>query len=283
MSPENQADYYRPIAAIERAFKEKARIVKSYPQVIGIDGLSAVGKGTLAGKLADLLHVHYFNTGLVYRAITVASQMENIPVQQLTDAELTKALQDITVFYPSEAGPTQIDIITAHSPKQAITHLTQTKEVELITSRIVAPRIPTRTKVLALQQQFLRDNPACVMEGRNMREVLKDIPAENKFLMYLFASPDELARRLQNRRPEEPLEVAEGSVLNRIRSDYNREHGRVYPPYEATKSNEYNLIIDSTHMVQPEVLLTTLSGLLNKVQPPEKMPLPIQQMAIPVR
>ena len=282
MSPDNQVGYYRPFEAIERFITQKAELAREFPQQMGIDGLSVVGKGTLAMRLADLLHVHYFNTGLLYRAITVAVQQENIPVLQLSDSQLTDVLQDINISYPGNDGASHIDIETIHLPMQDITHLTQTATVEKAISAI-AGRIPTRTKVEALQQKFLQDNPFCIMEGRNMREVMKDIPAENKFLMYVFASPDELAKRLQGRR-HEAFDEAKDSVLSRIRSDYNREHGRVYPPYEAITSQEYNLTIDSTHMLHPEVVVTTLDAYIKKGKAQGFVfPLPTEIMKSPVK
>lgn len=263
MSPEAPT-HYRPFAAIERSISQKAEIAKDYPQIIGIDGLSVVGKGTLAKRLADLLHVHYFNTGLVYRAITVAVLEEQIPAQKLQDAEFADVLQHIAITYPGCTGASHIEIATQHLPKQDVTDMTQTAAVENAVSAI-AGRLPTREKVEALQQKFLKDNPSCVMEGRNMREVMKEIPADKKFLMYVFASPDELANRLKGRRGES-FEVAKESVLARIRSDYNRIHGRVLPPYEAETSGEYNSIIDTTFMQHPEVVLTTLTALTQKIQ-----------------
>jgi|GEM_PF-5573837 len=264
MSPENHASYYRPFEAIERTITQKAEIAKTFPQQIGIDGLSVVGKGTLAKRLASLLDVPYFNTGLVYRAITVYLQQERIAVQTLNGSQLTKRLQDLQIHYPGALGPTHIDIETSKYPKHDVFDLTQTAIVENAVPSI-SGILPIRQKVEAIQHAYLHNNPSCIMEGRNMREVMKDIPSENKFLMYVFAAPDELARRLQTRR-DEPFEVAKQSVLARIRADYNHEFGRVYPPYEAQSSGEYDFLIDSTFMQHPEVVLSTLTALTEKVQ-----------------
>ncbi len=214
MLPENHTSYYRPFEAIERAITQRTEFIKSFPQKIGIDGLSAVGKGTLANKLADLLHVPYFNTGLVYRAITAAVLRNHIPVDTVKSDQLEKMLQNISVFYPGDLGSSHIDIETPNFHKQDITGLTQTAYIENAVP-LLSGLLPIRQKVEAIQHTFLRDNPSCVMEGRNMREVMKNIPSENKFLMYIFASPDELAKRLQTRR-NESFEVARESVLKPI-------------------------------------------------------------------
>ena len=267
MSPENQIGYYRPFEAIERAITQKAELARSFPQQIGIDGLSAVGKGTLANRLADLLHVPYFNTGMVYRAITTAILQDRTPIDTVNDDQLGKMLRNINVFYPGSLGSSHIDIETPNHRKKDITGLTQTAYIENAVSAI-AGRLPTRQKVEAIQEKFLQDNPACVIEGRNMREVLKKVPSENKFLLYVYASPEELAKRLQNRR-NESYDIAKDSVLTRIRSDYNRAHGRVYPPYEANMSGDYHLVIDSTFLQHSEVVLTTLTALTQKIQTQE--------------
>lgn len=43
--------------------------VKLDKLIIAVDGPAAAGKGTLARKLAEVLHLPYFDTGLLYRAI----------------------------------------------------------------------------------------------------------------------------------------------------------------------------------------------------------------------
>jgi cytidylate kinase len=37
--------------------------------VVAIDGPAAAGKGTLARRLAEALHLPYLDTGLLYRAV----------------------------------------------------------------------------------------------------------------------------------------------------------------------------------------------------------------------
>lgn len=282
MSPE-AGNSYRPFVAIERSISQKAEIAKNYPQIIGIDGLSVVGKGTLAKRLATLLDVPYFNTGLIYRAITVYLQQEHIPIQTLNDHQITKQLQDLQIHYPGAGGPTHIDIESSKHPKQDISDLTQSAAIENAVPTY-SGILPIRQKVEAIQHTFLHEHPSCIMEGRNMREVMKDIPAENKFLMYIFASPDELARRLQTRR-NEPFDVAKQNVVHRIREDYNHTFGRVYPPYEAQTSGEYDFVVDSTYMQHPEVVLSSLTALTEKVQRqtnslPASLRIPVPSSAI---
>src|ERR1035437_7765565 len=43
------------------------------PKIIAIDGPAASGKSTLAERLADSLHYLYFDTGVMYRAVTLAA------------------------------------------------------------------------------------------------------------------------------------------------------------------------------------------------------------------
>ncbi|UCH61566.1 MAG: (d)CMP kinase, partial [Anaerolineales bacterium] len=51
------------------------------PSIIAIDGPAASGKSTLAKKLAEHLGYLYFDTGVMYRAVTWVGLQQNFPVE----------------------------------------------------------------------------------------------------------------------------------------------------------------------------------------------------------
>ena len=48
--------------------------------IIAIDGPSGAGKTTIARKVAEELHISYFDTGAMYRGVTLALFKESIPL-----------------------------------------------------------------------------------------------------------------------------------------------------------------------------------------------------------
>jgi cytidylate kinase len=49
--------------------------------MIAIDGTSASGKSTLAQRLAEMLNYLYFDTGVMYRAVTLAAIQRGVSVE----------------------------------------------------------------------------------------------------------------------------------------------------------------------------------------------------------
>ena len=52
----------------------------SIPQMITIDGPAASGKTTLGRRLAEALGYLFFDTGVMYRAVTWAALERGVPV-----------------------------------------------------------------------------------------------------------------------------------------------------------------------------------------------------------
>ena len=72
------------------------------PRIIAIDGPAASGKSTLAEKLADDLGYLYFDTGVMYRAVTLAALRNFSKVDEEKDvSELANEIK-IDVQPPSK-------------------------------------------------------------------------------------------------------------------------------------------------------------------------------------
>ncbi len=152
----------------------------SFAQVVAIDGPSASGKTTVARAVAEKLGSTVFDTGALYRAVTLESIRRNIaPTDEAALAELTKAL-DIAI---TESGAVLVD------GKDVSAEL-RTPQVDRWVSDVSAhPAV--RSALLPVQRSIASGRPV-VMVGRDIATIV--IP-EAGLKVYLDASVEERARR----------------------------------------------------------------------------------------
>ncbi|MDP7545533.1 MAG: (d)CMP kinase, partial [Anaerolineales bacterium] len=85
--------------------------MSSTPTVIAIDGPASSGKSTLGQFLAEKLDYLYFDTGCLYRAVTVAALQRGLaPTDAAAVAALAAAL-DIRVKSPDENDGRQYTVL----------------------------------------------------------------------------------------------------------------------------------------------------------------------------
>jgi cytidylate kinase len=157
------------------------------PDVIAIDGPAASGKTTLALKLAKHLGYIFFDTGVMYRAVTLAALRDKINLndhQALT--ELAAAVQ-IDVRTPSKNDGRNSDICL---DGEDVTWDIRSPEVEAKVSVISA--ISGVRQALTAQQRRIGQRGKVVMVGRDIGTVV--LP-EAELKIYLDASDEERARR----------------------------------------------------------------------------------------
>jgi len=157
-----------------------------HPALIAIDGPAASGKSTIAEKLAALLGYLYFDTGVMYRAVTLAA-MQRLP--DLSDEAAVTALAneiDIDVRPPSKPGR-MYDVLL---DGMDVTREIRTKELESYVSQISA-YAGVRTAMVEQQRRIGRRGKT-VMVGRDIGTV---VFPEAEVKIYLDASVEERARR----------------------------------------------------------------------------------------
>jgi cytidylate kinase len=192
------------------------------PKIIAIDGPAASGKSTLGHKLAQALGYLYFDTGVMYRAVTWLALKCGLEIgDEAAITTLARQVQ-IDVRPPSVQDGRAYDVIV---DGQDITWDIRRPEVDGNVSPVSA--YAGVREALSAQQRRIGKRGNVVMVGRDIRTVI--LPnAELK--IYLDASVEVRARR----RYEELRQRGEPADLNFIlqamrKRDQIDSHRKVAP------------------------------------------------------
>jgi len=157
------------------------------PKTIALDGPAASGKSTVGSRVADALDYLFFDTGVMYRAVTWMALERKINIHD--EAAVTKLTEDtpIDVRPPSQADGRACDVLVEN---EDITWQTRRPEVDANVS-VVAAYAGVRA-ALTVQQRRIGKRGEVVMVGRDIGTVV--LP-EADLKIYLDASAEERARR----------------------------------------------------------------------------------------
>jgi len=157
------------------------------PKTIALDGPAASGKSTVGSRVADALDYLFFDTGVMYRAVTWMALERKINIHD--EAAVTKLTEDtpIDVRPPSQADGRACDVLVEN---EDITWQTRRPEVDANVS-VVAAYAGVRA-ALTVQQRRIGKRGKVVMVGRDIGTVV--LP-EADLKVYLDASAKERARR----------------------------------------------------------------------------------------
>ncbi|MBE3144116.1 MAG: (d)CMP kinase [Planctomycetes bacterium] len=157
------------------------------PQIIAIDGPAASGKSTLAEKLAEYLGYLYFDTGVMYRALTLAVlQTIDAVKDEKAVTELAQRIQ-IDVRPPSVKDGRKYDVFLEGTD---VTWKIRQPVVEANVSAVSA--YPGVREAMTAQQRRIGQRGRVVMVGRDIGTV---VFPEAELKIYLDASVEERARR----------------------------------------------------------------------------------------
>ena len=212
------------------------------PNVISIDGPAASGKSTLGHQLANYLHYLYFDTGVMYRAVTWLALQRGIDVRD--EAALTALAEtaQIDVAPASKSDGRACDVLVGG---EDITWETRRPEVEANVSVVSAYR--GVRAALSQQQRRIGQRGRVVMVGRDIGTVV--LP-EADLKIYLDATAGERAKRRYDeiiaRGGTADYDVILAKVIERDRIDSTRD---VAP----LKAAEDAFVLDSDKLNADEV------------------------------
>ena len=181
--------------------------MSSAPFVIALDGPAASGKSTVGLGVAQRLGLRYFDTGLLYRALTWLALQRDV---DLSDAAALVQLIDELAIDVDALGQVWRE-------RHDITPLLQRPEVDLLVSTVAAHPM-VRQHLVPVQRALVRP-PGLVMAGRDIGTVI--VP-DASLKVWLSASAEERARRRAQQTGENFDEVLDG-VRRRDHQDASRE------------------------------------------------------------
>jgi cytidylate kinase len=214
------------------------------PSKIAIDGSAASGKSTLGARLAQHLGYLYFDTGVMYRAVTWAVLDRKIDPKNL------ETVSEVAEKLPIEVkpdGPEDGRLYTVLADGQDITWQIRSPEVEAYVSLISSyPRV--RAALVARQRRIAAAG-AIVMVGRDIGTVV--LP-DADLKIFMQASAEERARRreqemLTQDKPANFEEILK-SMRERDKQDQEKPISPMIPAPDAVIIETDNLSIEQVLM-----------------------------------
>jgi cytidylate kinase len=218
------------------------------PSIIAIDGPAASGKSTIGKRLADALDYLFFDTGVMYRAITwLALQRQLDMDDEPTITELAKSVP-IDVQPASQSDGRACNVIVEG---QDITWEIRRPKVDANVSIVSA--YPGVRRALSAQQRRIGQRGQVVMVGRDIGTVV--LP-DADLKIYLDATAEERARRRYDeiiaRGESADYDEILAKVIERDRIDSTRD---VAP----LKAADDAVIVDSDNLNADEVFRKILT------------------------
>ena len=216
-------------------------------RTIAIDGPAASGKSTLARLLAARLNFLFLDTGVMYRAVTLAALRQGV---DLEDKEAVNAIAehlDLDVQHPSVDDSRQYDVLMAG---EDVTWEIRTPEVDANVS-LVSSYAGVR-QAMTERQRRIGERGQVVMVGRDIGTIV--LPQAD-LKLYLDASVEARAKRRFEECHERGDQVTYADILGSMRERDRIDSTRDLAPLVVA---EDAIIIDSTYLSIEQVLESAL-------------------------
>jgi len=217
------------------------------PSIIAIDGPAASGKSTLGRRLADALDYLFFDTGVMYRAVTWVALDSGVDV--LDEAAVVALARDtrIDVLPPSRDDGRAADVIVGG---RDVTWEIRHRSIDANVSVVSAYR--EVRKALSEQQRRIGLGGRVVMVGRDIGTVV--LP-EADLKIYLDASPETRAQRRFEENRQRGVAADYDEILAKVRERDRIDSTRDVAPLCAAPDA---VIVDSTGLTADEAFARVL-------------------------
>ena len=228
-------------------------LVPLQPAVIAIDGPGASGKSTVAFRLAERIDYLFFDTGVLYRAVTWAALERSIVIgDEAAVTELTRTLA-IDVAAPS-SDTADGRHCTVLVDGRDVTWLIRTPQVDQHVSTVSA--YTEVRQILSDQQRRIGarygsgqgDRAGVVMVGRDIGTVVMPDAA---LKIYMVASAEERARRRYLEQTERGRAVSYAEILQDLLRRDQLDSERAVAPLRPA---EDAFVIDTSQLAPDEVV-----------------------------
>lgn len=220
----------------------------AFPKTIAVDGPAASGKSTLGKRVAESLGYLFFDTGVMYRAITWVALRSGTDISDELAITALAENTPIDIESPTIDDGRGYDVMVQG---QDITWEIRSPNVDANVSVVSA--YPGVRRALSAQQRRIGMRGKVVMVGRDIGTVV--LP-EADLKIFLDASVEERARRryLEQKSKDESVEyqMILESVRRRDRIDSSREIAPLRPADDA-------IIIDSDGLNADQVYSQVLA------------------------
>ena len=211
--------------------------------VIAIDGPAASGKSTLGSALAQRLGYLYLDTGVMYRAVTLAALRQGIAL--LDEPAVARLAQNVTIDFQTAHiadGRQYTVLLDGHD----VTWDLRLPEVDAGVS-IPSAYAMVRAEMVKRQRLIARQMDV-IMVGRDIGTVV--LP-DADLKIYLDASVEERARRRYVEMVERGEPAHYDEVLNALRRRDELDSTRTQSPLRPAADA---VIVDSTNRSPDEVI-----------------------------
>ena len=212
------------------------------PSIIAIDGPAASGKSTIGKRLADSLGYLFFDTGVMYRAVTWLAIQRGVNLRDETAVTRLAEETPIEVAPASQSDGRACDVLIEG---RDITWEARGPQIDANVS-VVSAYAGVRA-ALSRQQRRIGQRGKVVMVGRDIGTVV--LP-EADLKIYLDASAEERARRRYDEIIARGGTADYDEILSKVRDRDHIDSTRAVAPLRPAKDA---VLIDSDRMNAEEV------------------------------
>jgi cytidylate kinase len=218
------------------------------PGMIAIDGPAASGKSTLGQALAARLGYLYFDTGVMYRAVTAAALRQGIPTED--EARVTALAEQLTIdVRPASRSDGRLCDVLLNG--EDVTWAIRSPQVDAQVSQVSA--YPGVRRAMTRRQREIGLRGQVVMVGRDIGTVV--LP-EADLKIYLDASVEARAQRRYSEEAARGGRPDYAQVLETVRQRDRIDSTRALAPLKPAADA---VILDTTELNAQQVLGRALS------------------------